>query len=76
MNSVRFEDSTPRESQPKISGDHIRQATMHLAQAKLYFCRARLVLPGDRPRTKRVVESLASALQFAIESADRLGVSR
>ncbi len=51
-------------------------ASMHMGQSKLYVCRALRVIPSDRPRMKRVLESLAAGLQFAIESAQRLGVSR
>jgi hypothetical protein len=77
MNSFHFEHNTPQEGKNKIFLQLLHCAIMHLAQAKLYFCRAIHQIPDERhPRLRRVLESLTGALQFAIDTAQRLGVSR
>ena len=76
MNSLGFEGNTASQNQHKIFTELMHQGRMYLGQSKLCFCRALREIPGNQPRLKRVLELLTAALQFAMESAHRLGVSR
>ena len=76
MSLIDSQHNTDGDGSNRFFAEHIHQATMHLGQSKLCFCRALRAIPGDRPRLKRVLESLTAGLQFAIDSAQRLGVSR
>jgi len=54
----------------------LRLAAAHAAQSKLHVCRALAELPANPSHVRRLLESFATALQIAIESPQRLAVSR